>query len=156
MSRDHPAAPGARSGQGEAYRALLKCGAFGRREAIEQGGDGSPGLVDCSGVGFAQEGFHFGEGLFDRVEVGRVGGQEEELGFGGADRGAKGAALVAAEVVHDDNVARREDRDENLLDCPREGGGLVDEDQSPSDRLRWSGLRSRSDVAGDWGHRLPA
>jgi hypothetical protein len=57
--------------------------AFSRREAVEQRADGSPGLVDCSGVGFAQQGFHFGEGLLDWIEVWRVGGQEEELGFGG-------------------------------------------------------------------------
>jgi hypothetical protein len=31
-----------------------------------------------------------------------------------------GAALVAAEVVHDDNIARREDREENLLDISAE------------------------------------
>ena len=76
--------------------------------------------VDCSGVGLAQQGLHFGEGLLDRIEVGRVGGQEKELGFGGADGGANGAALMAAEVVHDDNVARRKDRDENLLDISAE------------------------------------
>ena len=50
----------------------------------------------------------------------RVGGQEEELGFGGADGGANGAALMAAEVIHDDNVAWRKDRDENLLDISAE------------------------------------
>ena len=75
---------------------------------------------DGSGVGLAQQGLHFGEGLLDWIEVWRVGGQEEELGFGGADGGANGAALMAAEVVHDDNVARREDRDENLLDISAE------------------------------------
>jgi hypothetical protein len=37
------------------------------------------------------------------------------LCFGGADRGANGAALVAAEVVHNDDVAWREDGRENLL-----------------------------------------
>jgi hypothetical protein len=63
--------------------------------------------VDCSGVGLAQEGLHFGQRLFDWIEIWRVGGQEKELGFGGADGGANGAALMAAEVVHDDNVARR-------------------------------------------------
>ena len=54
------------------------------------------------------------EGLFDWIEVPRIGRQEEELGFGGADGGANGAAFVTSEVVHDDNVARREDREENL------------------------------------------
>ena len=63
---------------------------------------------------------HFGEGLLDRIEVWRVGGQEEELGFGGADGCANGAALMAAEVVHDDNVAWGENRKENLLDISAE------------------------------------
>ena len=39
---------------------------------------------------------------------------------GGADRGANGAALMAAEVVHNDDVARREDGHENLLDISAE------------------------------------
>jgi hypothetical protein len=50
----------------------------------------------------------------------RVGGQEQELGFGHADGGANGAALMTSEVVHDDNVAWREDREENLLDISAE------------------------------------
>ena len=60
------------------------------------------------------------EGLFDWIEVRRIGRQEEELGLGGADGGANGAAFMASEVVHDDNVARREDREENLLDISAE------------------------------------
>ena len=64
--------------------------------------------------------FIFCEDLFNRIEVWRVGGQEKELGFGRADGGANGAALMAAEVVHDDNVAWRENREENLLDISEE------------------------------------
>src|ERR1700729_1050316 len=94
--------------------------AFCRGEAVEQGADGSPGLVDCSGVGLAQQGLHFGEGLLDWIEVRRVGGQEEEFGFGRADGGANCATLMAAEVVHDDNVARRKEREENLFDISAE------------------------------------
>ena len=86
--------------------------------------DGSPGVIDGSGVGLAQQGFHFCEGLLDRIEVWRVGGQEEELGFGGADRCANGAALMAAEVVHDDDVARRENGRENLLDISAEARAI--------------------------------
>ena len=87
--------------------------AFCRGEAVDQRSDSSPGLFDGSGVGLAQQGLHFCEDLFNRIEVWRVGGQEKELGFGRADGGADGAALMAAEVVHDDNVAWREDREEN-------------------------------------------
>jgi hypothetical protein len=50
----------------------LKEFAHSGREAVEQRADGSPGFFDCSGVGFAQQGLHFGEGLLDRIEVWRV------------------------------------------------------------------------------------
>ena len=46
------------------------------------------------------------EGLFDGVEVGRVGRQEPELCAGAADRLADRSFLVASEVVEDDDVAR--------------------------------------------------
>ena len=39
---------------------------------------------------------------------------EGAAGLFGADGGANGAAFMASEVVHDDNVARRENREENL------------------------------------------
>jgi hypothetical protein len=73
--------------------------------------------------------------LFDRVEVGAVGRQEQELGAGGSDRAADGEALVAAKVVHDDDVARAQGWDEELLhpgeealavDRPVEDAGRVD------------------------------
>ena len=38
--------------------------------------------------------FIFCEDLFNRIEVWRVGGQEQEFGFGRADGGANGAALM--------------------------------------------------------------
>lgn len=52
----------------------------------------------------------------DRVEVGRVGRQEDPLGAGGADRLADGGALMTAQIVHDDHVAGRQRGDEELLD----------------------------------------
>ncbi len=80
----------------------------------------SPGGLDGSSVGFAQQGLELCEDLLDRVEVGRVGRQEEELGAGGADGAADGLAFVAAEIVHDDDVAGLERRDEELLDIGAE------------------------------------
>ena len=115
--------------------------AFCRREAVEQGANCSPGLFDCPGVVLAKQGLHFGEGLLDRIEVWRVGGQEEELGFGGADRGANGAALMAAKVVHNDNVARREQQDENLLDISVEARAI---DRSVDDTGRGEPIATQS------------
>ena len=57
--------------------------------------------------GFAQQVLELGEDLLDRVQIGRVFRQEEELGAGGADGVAHRLALVAAEIVHDDDVAGR-------------------------------------------------
>ena len=56
-------------------------------------------------VGFAQQGLELGEDLLDRVEVGRVARQEEQLGTGAADQLANRLALMCAGVTHDDNVA---------------------------------------------------
>ncbi len=78
--------------------------------------DLSPGGFDVTGLGLSHEVFELGEDLFDRVEVGAVGRQEEQMGASGSDGGAGGLALVAAEVVEDDDVARREGRGEDLLD----------------------------------------
>ena len=74
----------------------------------------------------SQQGLHFCEDLFNGIEVWRVGGQEQEFGFGRADGGANGAALMTSEVVHDDNVAWREDREENLLDISAEASGHLE------------------------------
>ena len=60
--------------------------------------------------------FELGEDLFDRVEVGGVFRQEEELGAGRADQSPYGLALVTAEIVHDDDVALMQRGHENLFD----------------------------------------
>jgi hypothetical protein len=43
------------------------------------------------------------------------------VGAFGSEDGAGGLAFVAAEVVQDDDIARREGRGENLLDVEEEG-----------------------------------
>ena len=62
------------------------------------------------------QGFEFSEDLFDWVDVGRVGRQEQQVGFGRSDRGSNSFALVTAKVVQDDDVAWFERRHENLFD----------------------------------------
>ena len=61
-----------------------------------------------------------GEDLLDGVEVGRVFGQEEELGTGAANGPADGLATVAAEIVDDDDIAGRKGRNEDLFDIGEE------------------------------------
>ena len=47
-------------------------------------------------------GLELGKDLLDRVEVGRVARQKEQLGAGAADQFTDCLALMAAEVIHDD------------------------------------------------------
>ena len=73
-----------------------------------------------SGGGFSQQVLELGEDLLDRIEVGRVFRQEEELGASRSDRPSNRCAFVAAEIVHDDDIARLKLRDENLLNIGAE------------------------------------
>lgn len=66
--------------------------------------------------GFAHQVLELGEDLLDRIQVGTVGRQEQQLGAGATDRRADGGPFVAAQIIHDDDVAGRERRHEALLD----------------------------------------
>ena len=70
----------------------------------------------------AEEGFQFGEGLFNRIEVGAVGREEAEGRAHGGDRRLHGRLLVDREVVEDDHVAGPQRRHQHLLDVGEEGG----------------------------------
>ena len=72
------------------------------------------GSVLCSRV------LSLAEDRLDRIEIGRVARQEEQLGAGGADQLPDGLAFVAAEVVHDDDIAGTKRRKEHLLDVEAE------------------------------------
>ena len=84
-----------------------------------------PGVLDGALLGVAHPVLDLGEGLLDRIEVRRVRRQEPQPRPGLADRSADGLALVAAEVVEDDEVAGPERRHQVLLDLGLEGA-LVD------------------------------
>ena len=73
-------------------------------------------MVSTERGGLAQEVFDLGDDLLDRVQVRRVFRQEEELGAGGANELAHGFGFVAAEIVHDDDVAGMKRGSEDLLD----------------------------------------
>ena len=88
---------------------------------FEDATDGGPQSFDGSLGGFAQERFELGEGHLDRVEIGAVGRQEEKLGAGGFDAFADPRALVAGEIVHDDDIASAQLGDQDFLDIGLEG-----------------------------------
>ena len=60
--------------------------------------------------------FQFGENLFDGVEVWGIGRQEQKPGSGSPDGAAHRLALVATEIVEDDDVARLQRWNQNLID----------------------------------------
>ncbi len=94
--------------------------------------------------------FEFGEDLLDGVQVGRVFRQEEELGAGRAYGVTNGAPLVAAEIVHDDDVARPQGWDENLLDVEPERLAVDRTIEQP-----W-GINAIVTESGQESHGLPA
>ena len=65
-----------------------------------------------------------GEGLFDGVEVGRIGRQEPKPGVGGPDGLSDGFRFVASEIVHDDDVSGPQDLDELLFDVGPEADAV--------------------------------
>ena len=63
-----------------------------------------------------------GEHLFDRVEVGAAGRTELQAGACASDRRAHCFGFVAAEVVHDEDVAAAERRNHLRFDVDSERG----------------------------------
>lgn len=80
--------------------------AFVRCDGAEQLRDSGLDLVEAARICLPQECFELGECLFDRVQVGTIGRQIEQLGASRADRSPYGRLLVAAQIVHHDDVAR--------------------------------------------------
>lgn len=109
------------------------CGAFVRWECVQECSDPSPCFLDGSCLGLADECLEFGEHHLDRVEIGAVWRQEEEMGTGIADCLSGSGALVTAEIVEDDDIAGCERGHEELLDPGGEGEAV---DRAVKDQRR--------------------
>lgn len=72
---------------------------------FEEPCDGGLDLLEATGVCLSQECFELGKRLLDRVQIGTVGRQIEQLGPRRADRSPYGKVLMAAEIVHHHDVA---------------------------------------------------
>jgi len=83
---------------------------------LEKCSDAFPCGLDGSFGSFAQEVFELCEDLLDRIEIGTIGRQEEELGSNGSKRAADSFCFVAAEIVDDDNVTGFERGQKELFD----------------------------------------
>jgi len=84
-------------------------------DGIDGSAEVAPGIFDRPFLGVAHPVSDPGECLLDRVEVGRIGRQAAEMGIGAADGVADDPALMAAEIVEDDEVAGPECRNQKLL-----------------------------------------
>jgi hypothetical protein len=79
--------------------------AFIWSEVVEQDADAASEPVDGSFRSLAEQSFELGKDHLDRIEVGRVGRQQEELGAGGMNGGANVGDLVGRQIVEHDDVA---------------------------------------------------
>lgn len=96
-------------------------GAFAWCEGSDEAAHDGPEAIDGALGGLAQEGLQLGEGVFDRVEVGAVRRQIQKARADRFDHGAHLGSFVAGEVVHDDDIAWLERRDEDAGDVGLEG-----------------------------------
>jgi len=83
--------------------------------------DGFPQVVICSRLGFAQQGFEFGERLLDWVQVGGVAGQEQHPRPARFDCLSGSRTFVDIEIVPYDDIAGLEDGGELGFDIGIEG-----------------------------------
>ena len=108
-----------------------------------------PGVIAVSGLGHSHPVLDLCEGLLDRIEVGGVGWQEPEARAGGGYGLSNRLALVAAEIVHDDDVAWLEGRDEQRVDIGPEPGAV---DRAVDDEGRGDPVAAQG---GEEGHGAP-
>jgi len=94
--------------------------AFVGREEPQRDRDEGVDLIEAPRPGRPEESFQFGEGLFDRVEVGTVRRQKPELRTDAVDRGADRGLLVDGEVIEDHDVAGLQRGHEDLFDVGEE------------------------------------
>jgi hypothetical protein len=124
-------------------------GTFAGGDEVEKVTGPSPGGFMGSFFGFSHQVLELGEELLDRVEVWGIGRQEEEMSAGVTNGPARRFALVRAEIVEDDEIARLQGGGEYLLDI----GGEQRAIDRPVDDAR--GLDSIVPERGDKGERLP-
>lgn len=95
--------------------------AFVRWEAGEQSPDRVPKRRDGAASGGAQHRLQFGEHLLDRIEIGAVWREIEQLRPRLLDGLAHTGDLVGRKVVHDDHIARSQGGRQALLHVGEEG-----------------------------------
>ena len=105
--------------------------------------------LDGSSHGFSHGVFDLREELFDRVEIRTVGRQEEEPCACGPNHLPDGLALMRAQVVEHDDIARLKGREKLLFDIGPEGVAVDGAVDHP-----WR-IDPVDAQGGDKGHGLP-
>ena len=90
--------------------------AFARRVLSNDRSNASPEGFAASRCRFAQERLELGKHLLDRILIGRVWRQQQQLRAAGLNRFAYAGNLVAGQIVSNDDVARAECRRQELFD----------------------------------------
>jgi len=94
--------------------------AFVGGEFVEQLANALEQVVGVSFPGFAQEVLEFGKDLLDRVQAGRVGGQEQPMCASGFNGVSHRLALVASQIIEHDHIAGAKRRHQELFDVAAE------------------------------------
>jgi hypothetical protein len=97
----------------------LVCAVIGF-DVLDEPSDVSPCVFDRPFLCLPHPMFDRCEGLFDRVEIGGIGRQIPEASTGRVDCAPHSCRLVAAEIVHHDDVAFAQGRRKLLLDIGAE------------------------------------
>src|SRR5829696_5692197 len=94
---------------------------IGRGDGLEGGTRGGDQTEEGALRRTAQGLLELGEGQFDRVEIGRIAGQEAQLTARSLDQPPRPRALVDGEVVQDDDLPRHQRGQQALLYIGLEG-----------------------------------
>lgn len=122
---------------------------FGRGEQVERRGDQRAHLIEGARACGAEERLQFGEGEFDRIEVGAVRREKPEMGADGFEGGADLRLFVDREVIEHHDVAGSQRGHQHLFDIGEERRIV---DRSVEDRRRAQPLEPQR---GDDGVCLP-
>ena len=93
---------------------------FGRREELQRRGDQRTDVVKRARAGRAEERFQFGEGEFDRIEVGAVGWEKPELGATASMAARTSGCLWTARLSRTTTSPGWNVGDQDLLDVGEE------------------------------------
>jgi len=110
-------------------------------EGVEEHGDTVPKAVDGALGGLAEQGFKFGEELFDRIEIGRIRRQVEQPCAGGFD----GLAYARAHRVVLMRQRLTEQGDEQA--CSADLVQPTIRSERPRERLVECPLNKKADIA---------